>query len=223
MIAQLGPEPIVIATTNPHKIKEIRSIFGPLGIEVIGLGDLPGGTDLPEPVEDGVTFEENARLKAVGYASLSGRPCLADDSGLEVDALGGQPGVLSARFAGIGGSREERDRANNLKLLRELQGVSAQHRTARFVCAMCIAAPDGTIIVTSRGEFPGVIGFEPRGSNGFGYDPLLMLPDGRTSAEMDPEEKNARSHRGRAARAILSELLGPRSPASTSMPNNPPR
>lgn len=222
MIAPLGPEPIVIATTNPHKIKEICSIFSPLGIEVMGLGDLPGGTDLPEPVEDGDTFEENARLKAVGYARLSGHPCLADDSGLVVDVLGGQPGVHSARFAGIGGSREERDRANNLKLLRELQGVPAQHRTARFVCVMCIAAPDGTIIATSRGEFPGVIGFEPRGSNGFGYDPLLVLPGGRTSAELDPEEKNAQSHRGRAARAILSELLRLGSPASTSVPNNPP-
>lgn len=201
---------LIFATSNPHKVDEVRAILGPLGISVHGLDALEPALVPEEPVEDGETFEANAKLKAVYYAAAIGKPCLADDSGLEVDALDGAPGIYSARYAGEGNSRGERDQANNRKLLEALRDVPQADRTARFVCAMCLAKPDGTIVAEARGEFPGVITDSPRGSNGFGYDPLLYLPDrARTSAELSPEEKNARSHRGAAARqvaAILQQL-----------------
>jgi XTP/dITP diphosphohydrolase len=195
---------LTIATSNPHKVDEISAVLGPLGIRCIPLGR----ADIPEPEEDGATFEENARIKARAYASALGRVVLADDSGLEVDALGGAPGVHSARYAGIGATREERDRANNMKLLAALSNVPDAQRTARFVCVLSIARPDGSIVAESRGTFDGIIGRAPRGSNGFGYDPLLVLEDGRTSAELSPDEKNARSHRGNALRLILPQLRG---------------
>jgi XTP/dITP diphosphohydrolase len=131
---------------------------------------------------------------------------LADDSGLEVDALGGAPGVHSAYYAGKFATRVERDPANNAKLLKALEGVPDAQRTARVVCVLCIARPDGTILAESRGTFDGVIGHAPRGANGFGYDPLLVLPDGRTSAELSSDEKNARSHRGNALRALVPRV-----------------
>lgn len=198
---------LLVATSNPHKLEEICAILEPHGVRAIGLRDVsledgqPAAT-LTEPVEDANTFEGNAAIKARYYAAKTGRPCLADDSGLEVDALDGAPGVLSARYAGADGDRPVRDGANNAKLLRELADVPKEKRTARFVCAMCLAAPDGSILATSRGDFEGVITNAPRGDNGFGYDPLLELPDGRTSAELPPEEKNARSHRGAATKQI---------------------
>ena len=161
---------------------------------------------MPEPEEDGATFEENARIKAVAYARALGETVLADDSGLEVDALGGAPGVHSARYAGIGEAREERDRANNAKLLAALEGIPDARRTARFVCVLCVARPDGTVVAEARGTFDGVIGHAPLGSNGFGYDPLLVLDDGRTSAELPSAEKNARSHRGNALRVLVGTL-----------------
>lgn len=196
---------VLFATSNPHKIDEVRDILGPIGIEVAGLDSI--SPQPPEPVEDGTTFEANARIKAIAYAQATGQTCLADDSGLEVDALGGRPGVHSARYAGTGSTRAERDAANNAKLLRELQHVPDAQRAARFVCAMCLADPTGRILAESRGEFPGVIAHQPRGSNGFGYDPLLHLPDrGYSSAELAPQEKNARSHRGAAARKIAAIL-----------------
>jgi XTP/dITP diphosphohydrolase len=198
-------QPLLIATGNPHKLEEILAVFGPLGIDVVGLNAVDGGSDIAEPVEDGDTFEANAAIKARHYAGATRRLCLADDSGLEVDALGGRPGVHSARYAGVD-DRATRDGANNAKLLDELRDVPDAERAARFVCAMCVCAPDGTIIARSRGHFEGVIGHEPRGDNGFGYDPLLILEDGRTSAELSPEEKNAMSHRGRAAQAIAPRL-----------------
>lgn len=196
---------ILLATTNPNKLREIREILSPLGIDVVGLGSLK---DLPpEPVEDASTFEGNARIKALAYAEASKYRCLAEDSGIEVDALDGAPGVYSARYAGIEGTREERDRANNQKLLDDLVNVPQSERTARFVCCMCLADPDGTIVAETRGTYEGVITDEPRGENGFGYDPLLYVPElGMTSAELDPEEKNARSHRGHAARAMAKML-----------------
>ena len=198
---------LVVATSNPHKIEEIAAVLGPQGFEVLGLADA-GGADLEEPDETGATFAENARIKAVAYAQALGVPCLADDSGLEVDALGGEPGVRSARWSGVGGDRATRDAANNRKLIERIAAVPSRERTARFVCAMCLAAPDGTVLAESRGTFEGLVVEAPRGTNGFGYDPHLFLPDeGRTSAELSPEEKNARSHRGAATRAIAAILL----------------
>ncbi len=196
---------VLLATTNSHKLEEIRAVFGPLGIDVQGLDSL--NRLPPEPVEDGLSFEENACKKAVAYAMATGRVCLADDSGLEVDALGGEPGVHSARYGGRGATRAERDAANNRKLLHELIDVPRERRTARFVCAMCLADPRGNILAESRGTFEGLIADEPCGLNGFGYDPLLYLPDrGCTSAELSPAEKNSRSHRGEAARH-MAELI----------------
>jgi len=195
---------LVIATSNPHKVEEIGAVLGQLGIQCLPLGD-PG---IPEPKEDGATFEANARIKAIAYAKALGCTVLADDSGLEVDALGGAPGVHSAYYAGVGATRAERDPANNAKLLKALEGVPDAQRNARFVCVLCIARPDGTILAESRGTFDGVIGHAPRGVNGFGYDPLLVLPDGRTSAELSSDEKNARSHRGNALRLLVPKLRG---------------
>jgi XTP/dITP diphosphohydrolase len=197
---------VLLATGNPHKLDEVRAVLAPLGWHVLGLGDLPGDTP-SEPEEDGDTFAANARIKACAYAAATGRLALADDSGLEVDALGGEPGVFSARWAGVEGDRATRDAANNRKLVERLSGTDESARTARFVCAMCLATPDGTILAETRGTFDGVIVLEPRGSNGFGYDPHLWLPeDGRTSAELSPDEKNARSHRGAATRAMADVM-----------------
>ncbi|MFM7051970.1 MAG: RdgB/HAM1 family non-canonical purine NTP pyrophosphatase [Planctomycetota bacterium] len=190
---------IVIATSNPHKVEEISAVLGRLGIECVPLPN----AGIPEPVEDGATFEANARIKARAYAKALGTTVLADDSGLEVDALGGAPGVHSAYYAGTGANRAERDAANNARLLRELEGVPDGRRGARFVCVLSLAAADGSIEAEARGTFEGHIGHAPRGTNGFGYDPLLVLGDGRTSAELSSDEKNARSHRGNALRALV--------------------
>jgi XTP/dITP diphosphohydrolase len=190
---------VVIATSNPHKVDEIAAVLGQIGIECVPME----GAGIPEPEEDGATFEENARIKAVAYAKALGVTVLADDSGLEVDALGGAPGVHSARYAGIGETRAERDAANNAKLLRALEGVPQARRTARFVCVLSVARPDGSIVAEARGHFEGFIGEAPRGANGFGYDPLLVLADGRTSAELTSAEKTARSHRGNALRTLV--------------------
>ncbi|PKN44285.1 MAG: non-canonical purine NTP pyrophosphatase, RdgB/HAM1 family [Deltaproteobacteria bacterium HGW-Deltaproteobacteria-17] len=211
---------LLAATSNPHKLHELRAIFAPLGVGVLGLGDIPGGP-FAEPIEDGGSFESNARIKAVAYARMTGRVCVADDSGLEVLALGGAPGVDSAYYAGRDGTRAQRDARNNAKLLAALAGVPEEQRTARFVCSMCAADPDGSVLATSRGEFTGRIGFEARGVNGFGYDPLFVTSDGRTSAELSDAEKNARSHRGAAARAmapILAPTPGKRPGAGSVLP-----
>ncbi len=196
---------LLFATSNPHKLEEVAAILSPLGIDVVGLGELESA--IPEPIEDGATFQANARIKAVYYAKQTKRVCLADDSGLEVDALDGNPGVYSARYAGVHGERAECDQANNEKLLDQLRGVPTQKRTARFVCAMSLADADGSVLTETRGTFEGVIGTDPRGENGFGYDPLLYLPDvGCTSGELSPDQKNARSHRGIAARRMAKHL-----------------
>ena len=195
-------ETLTIATSNPHKVEEIAAVLGPLGVRCVPLGR----TDIPEPEEDGATFEENARIKAVAYARALGTTVLADDSGLEVDALGGAPGVHSARYAALGSNRAERDAANNAKLLRALESVPDERRTARFVCVLAVARADGSIEAEARGHFEGRIGHALRGANGFGYDPLLVLEDGRTSAELSSDEKNARSHRGNALRALVARL-----------------
>ncbi len=197
---------VLFATTNPHKIAEVQAILRPTSITVVGLDALD--VKPPEPEETGLTFSDNACIKATYYAQMIGRPCLADDSGLEVDALHGEPGVHSARYAGIENERTSADAANNEKLLRELGDTPLARRTARFVCVMALAQPDGEIVAESRGVFEGLIAFQPRGDQGFGYDPLLYLPDeNRTAAELTPAEKNARSHRGEAARAMADAVV----------------
>lgn len=196
---------LVAATGNPHKVDELRALLsGALrecGIALVGLDCFSPAP--AEPVESGETFEANARIKAVAYAQALGEMCLADDSGLEVDALGGEPGVHSAYWAGHEGTRPERDARNNAKLLRAMAGVPAERRSARFVCTMCLADRSGTILHETRGTFEGAIIESPRGANGFGYDPLLWVPECNcTSAELPSELKNARSHRGAAARQM---------------------
>lgn len=206
--------PIVIATGNPHKVEELRAIFAAVGLPVVGLADLPGHESRMEPAETGATFEQNATIKAVSYAEQTGRVCVADDSGLEVDALGGRPGVISSHYSTDGRetglSRSERDRLNNERVLRELTGVPSERRGARFVCVMVAAGPKEGIAIV-RGCFEGRIGLSgevPRGANGFGYDPLFLVAPGyaRTSAELPAAEKNSRSHRGQAARFIAERL-----------------
>ncbi len=214
---------LVIATGNPHKVAELREILSPTGLRVRSLADLEqqGLGPFDEPAETGSTFEDNAQIKAFAYARRTGLPCLADDSGLVVDALGGRPGVISSHYCTDGRDdgleREQRDRLNNARVLRELDGVPPEQRTARFVCVMVVAAPaaqspsEPIIIASARGTFEGRIGIPPavpRGSHGFGYDPIfLVAPDfTRTGAELAPEEKNALSHRARAAQALLEHL-----------------
>ena len=208
---------ILLATANPHKVTELRAILANAPMTFLSLADLATATT--EPEETGDTFEANATIKALAYAEQTGHLCLADDSGLEVDALGGKPGVISSHYCTdgreVGMTREQRDMANNERLLRELAGVPFERRTARFVCVMVLAAPptrdDGRILAMTRGAFEGRIGLSgtvPRGHGGFGYDPLLLIPPdyARTSAELSAEEKNARSHRGAAARAMADAL-----------------
>ncbi|MFC8503066.1 RdgB/HAM1 family non-canonical purine NTP pyrophosphatase [Pedococcus sp. NPDC057267] len=199
---------VVLATRNQHKVVELRHILADvveeLGLEIVGASEFEGA---PDVVEDEVTFEGNARLKAVALARHTGLPALADDSGLAVDVLGGAPGIFSARWAGRHGD----DLANLQLLLDQLADVKDEHRAAGFVCAAVLALPDGTLR-SAEGHFRGTLAREPRGANGFGYDPLLVVEgDTRTAAELSPEEKNAISHRGKAFRAMvphLRELLG---------------
>ena len=190
---------VVIATNNPHKLAEIARILAPLDWEFVSLADCG---DFPEPVEDADTFEGNARIKALAARANTGLAALADDSGLEVDALDGAPGVYSSRFAGEDGD----DEANNDKLLALLADVDDEARTARFVSTIVFVDADGTEIV-SRGTCEGSIARERRGEGGFGYDPLFESDDlsGMTTAEATPGEKDSISHRGRALRAFARE------------------
>jgi XTP/dITP diphosphohydrolase len=199
---------LALATRNAHKVTELRDILADvcdeLGLQVVGASEFP---QAPEVVEDGVTFEENARLKAVAVARATGLPAIADDSGLAVDVLGGAPGIFSARWAGSHGD----DRANLELLLDQLSDVKDEHRGAAFVCAAVLALPDGTSR-SAEGRMPGRVARKPKGSNGFGYDPILVVDgDTRHCAELSAEEKNAISHRGKAFRAMvphLRDLLG---------------
>jgi len=195
-----SPLRLVVATRNANKVREIAPLLGDLAGQLLSLADFPA---LPEVVEDGATFGANAVKKARAIAALTGLPALADDSGLEVDALGGQPGVRSARYAGAGHD----DRANNARLLAELKDVPPAARTARFRCAMALADtadPEGWTLYVREGLCEGVILDAPRGHNGFGYDPLFFYPPlGRTFAELSVAEKNHLSHRARAIAAIL--------------------
>jgi XTP/dITP diphosphohydrolase len=190
---------LVLATRNAGKLVEMRRFLESAGINVIGLKDLP---ELPEVAEDGETFSDNARKKAETIARLTGLPCLADDSGLVVAALGGQPGVLSARFAGPTAS----DADNNRKLLEVLADVPEGHRQAAFHCVMALSRP-GEATRLFRGRVEGVILPGPMGEGGFGYDPLFFLVElGCTMAQLPLEEKNRISHRGQALRQVLAFL-----------------
>jgi XTP/dITP diphosphohydrolase len=204
---------VLVATSNSGKI---RDLIGAAATHSVSVEMLPGVTALPAVIEDGATFEANARKKAEHYSKHAKRELvIADDSGLEVDALGGAPGVRSARYAEDekSGTRKERsaagpepnscDEANNARLLRELHDVPDEYRTAHFVCAIA-AARNGHTVATFQGRAEGIILHAPRGSNGFGYDPLFYFPEiGKTFAELTPEEKAKYSHRGAAFRQFL--------------------
>ncbi len=185
---------IIIASHNKHKLAEMARILEPMGYEVVTDRDL--GIELTEAEETGETFLENARIKAQSGCRESGLPCIADDSGLCVDALGGEPGVYSARYSGEHGN----DAENNEKLLFNLKDVPDEKRTARFVCSICVCFPDGSEI-TAEGACEGKIGYGYRGNNGFGYDPLFMVGD-KSFAELSAEEKDAISHRGNALKNL---------------------
>jgi len=189
----------VIATHNQKKLKELSRILKPLGIEAVTAADL--GIKLEEVEETGSTFEENAELKAAAACRQTGLPAVADDSGLQVDALNGAPGVFSARYAGEGATDADR----NNKLLLEMSGIPDEKRSARFVSAICCVFPSGDKVY-ARGECEGKIGYEPKGENGFGYDPLFVVSDGRTYAQLSDEEKDAISHRGNALKIFSQNL-----------------
>lgn len=201
MSATAEPEDLLIATTNPHKITEFREILGDLPYRLVSPIDI--GLDL-EVEETGATFAENARLKAIAYADASGLLALADDSGLEIDALGGEPGIYSARWAGENVTYPERFEI----LFARLADVPSEQRTARYRCAIAIAAPAPRgLIGEVDGTLEGVIANEPRGTGGFGYDPIFYVPEqGRTVGEMSAEEKHRISHRARAATAARTVL-----------------
>lgn len=188
----------LIATHNMKKRDELQRILSPLGVHVLTADE--AGVDLTDVEETGTTFEENALLKARSGCKEGKMPCIADDSGLCVDALDGAPGVYSARFAGEHGN----DDKNNEKLLSLLSDIPPEKRTARFVSTVACVFPDGRELVV-RGECEGKIGYEKRGENGFGYDPLFYVGE-RTFAEFTPEEKDAVSHRGNALRALTEAL-----------------
>lgn len=190
---------LIIATTNKGKLREYQELLGGMDLEIEGLGSFDG---LNEPVENGDSFRANAEIKAREYALQTGEWVLADDSGLEIFALGGEPGVNSARFGG-----PDADYEHKMSLI--LESISkADDRSARFACVIAVARPDGSIAATSEGEIRGVIADAPRGSNGFGYDPVF-IPEGctRTFGELTDAEKHSLSHRGRAANEIIRKML----------------
>ncbi len=192
---------LIFATGNMDKLREIKEILADTGYDILSMKEAGINVDI---VEDGKTFEENALIKARAVAKASGSLALADDSGLEIDALGGEPGIYSARYMGEDTSYDTK----NQNLIDRLDGVADEERTARFVCAMAAVFPDGTektFVKTMEGR----IGYKIAGENGFGYDPIFFLPEyGKTSAEISPEEKNAISHRGKALRALAEYLSG---------------
>ncbi|MFJ4670996.1 RdgB/HAM1 family non-canonical purine NTP pyrophosphatase [Kitasatospora purpeofusca] len=197
---------LILATRNQHKVAELRDILGDAGldVELVGADAYP---EIPDVPETGVTFAENALLKAHALARATGLPAVADDSGLCVDVLGGAPGILSARWSGKHGD----DRANLDLLLAQLSDIAPEHRGAHFFCAAALALPDGTERVV-EGRLLGTLRTAPAGDGGFGYDPILQpLGETRTCAELTPVEKNAISHRGQAFRAlapVVKDLIG---------------
>ena len=192
----------VLASHNKGKIKEMQEVLGELGVEVVTPGELGITVDVEET---GTTFEANALIKAEAAVAETGFSAIADDSGLVVDALDGEPGVYSARYAGVHGD----DAANNAKLLRNLENVEDADRTARFMSVVALVRADG-IVLSGEGSCEGMIGHELRGDHGFGYDPLFLPNDtpGKTMAELTPEEKNAISHRFHALQNLSRELTG---------------
>ncbi len=192
---------LVLATRNSGKLVEMRRLLEPTGMTVVGLADLP---EMPDVVEDGATFTENACKKAETIARLTGLPCLADDSGLVVEFLSGRPGVYSARYAGEGAS----DADNNRKLLEDMTGVPPERRQAAFQCVMALCLP-GEATHTFQGHVAGVILNAPQGEGGFGYDPLFLVEElGQTMAQLPLDAKNRISHRGQALRQVLTFLTG---------------
>ncbi len=191
---------MILASNNAHKMSEMRAILADLGVELMSQRE--AGCDF-EVEETGTTFEENAYLKAIAVTKATGMPAIADDSGLEVDYLNGEPGVYSARYSG---SHEHTDQQRNEYLLKKLEGVPLEQRTARFVSSICCTFPNGDVL-RARGTMEGKILFAPEGKNGFGYDPLF-LADGQTVTNglLTPEQKNAISHRGKALRILQEEL-----------------
>lgn len=190
---------IVFATGNKGKIKEIRMIMEDTGYEVISMKD--AGID-PEIEENGKSFQENALIKARAVAKYTDAIVLADDSGLEVDALNGEPGIFSARYLGEDTPYSEK----NASIIKRLEGIEGRERSARFVCAIAAVWPDGQEL-TTQAAIEGLIGFEEKGSNGFGYDPIFYVPEyEKTTAELSEEEKNRISHRGKALRLMKEEL-----------------
>ncbi|MEN8650178.1 RdgB/HAM1 family non-canonical purine NTP pyrophosphatase [Streptomyces sp. 21So2-11] len=189
---------LILATRNAGKVTELHAILADAGLphDLVGADAYP---EIPDVKETGVTFAENALLKAHAMAQATGHPAIADDSGLAVDVLGGAPGIFSARWSGTHGN----DRANLDLLLAQLADIAPEHRTAHFTCAAALALPDGTERVV-EGRLPGTLRHTPKGTNGFGYDPILQ-PDGYdiTCAELTPAQKNAISHRGKAFRALV--------------------
>lgn len=197
-IPEHGFHTIVVATHNSGKLREFQNLLLPLKCKILSLNGL---TITGEFEESGNTFAENARAKAIAYSHLTQYPVLADDSGLEVEALGGRPGIFSARYAGPGASDADRVR----KILKEVEEAD-RGRDARFVCALAVAQ-GGHLLLESEGECRGTITKEPRGENGFGYDPIFFFPElGKTFAELNETEKNQYSHRARAAASLIQQL-----------------
>lgn len=195
----MSPKRLVVATANPGKLREFRALLADLPFELCSLAEL----GLPSPEETGATFLGNAMLKARHAAAAGGCAAVADDSGIEVDALGGAPGIYSARYAGTGAG----DAANNAKLISALRGVPPELRGARYRCALVFVAAADAPPRVAEAAWEGFILDAPRGAGGFGYDPYFWLPElNKTAAELAPEEKNRLSHRGRAMRA-LREIL----------------
>ncbi len=191
---------IVFATGNAGKVKEIRMILADLGMEVVSMKEAGIQIDI---VEDGKTYEENAMIKARAVAQYTDDIVMADDSGLEVDAMNKEPGIFSARFMG----EDTSYRIKNGEIIRRLEGVADEDRTARFVCAIAAVLPDKREL-TTRATIEGRIGYEEKGENGFGYDPIFYVPEfGKTTAELSEEEKNQVSHRGKALELMKKELM----------------
>jgi XTP/dITP diphosphohydrolase len=205
----MRPSHILIATCNAGKAREFREM---LASHHLKWSDLSDRADARAVEETGLTFRANACVKAADYARQFGTWTLADDSGLEVDALDGSPGVYSARWAEMRGTGKG-DADNNTTLLRQLEDVPDDRRTGRFVCVLALADPTGRIVFTARDAVEGRILRNPRGSNGFGYDPLFLIDElGRTTAELPPEEKHRISHRGKALACAIPILRGLKSP-----------